>query len=105
MTDEEIPGVAEPKVTHVPMSAWTLVAPAPGACEVCAVAHDPAEPHNPESLYWSAKRQIEGKPAPTWADALAHVEDPLRQAWVDALAERGVTVEGEAYIEVPAEDE
>lgn len=97
--------MTEPKVTHVPVSAWTLVPPAPGACQTCGADHDPREPHNPESLYWQTKRNIEGEPPPTWADALAHVEDPLRQAWVAALAERGVTVEGETYVELPEDYE
>lgn len=80
------------KITNHGMSAWTLMPPAEGACEVCAVKHDPREPHNPESFYWHVKRNKEGKPPPTWADALAHVDEDLREAWVALLAEHGVTV-------------
>lgn len=83
----------EPRVTRMPASAWTLMPPAPHVCQVCAVDHEPAEPHDPESFYWRTKRHIAGEPAPTWADALAHVEPELRAAWVAALAERGVTVD------------
>jgi hypothetical protein len=79
-------------VTHVPMSAWTLLPPAEGACPVCATKHAPEEPHNPDSLHWQTARTIAGAPMPTWADALEHVEEPLRAAWVEALAERGVVV-------------
>jgi len=95
----------EPKVTVVPVSAWKLLAPNPEACQTCGAYHSPVEPHNPESLYWQTARNIAGAPAPTWVDALAHVKDPLRQAWVDALAQRGVSVEGEAYIELPPDYE
>lgn len=95
----------EPKVTRVPVSAWTVIPPVEGACQTCAAHHEPHEPHNPQSVYWNTKRHIEGKPAPTWADALAHVKDPLRQRWVDELARRGVTVEGEAYVELPEDYE
>lgn len=84
--------MTEPKIKHVPMSAWTLMPPAEGACEVCAATHAPEEPHNPESLYWQTKRHMEGKPPATWADALAHVDEELRQAWIAELAKHGVTV-------------
>ena len=88
----------EPNVTRIPASAWTLLRPAPGLCEVCATKHEPHEPHNPDSIYWQTARHVAGEPLPTWADALAHVKDPLRQAWVEALAERGVVVPGETYL-------
>ena len=83
----------EPKVTHVPMSAWTLLPPAPDACQVCAAHHEPHEPHNPDSIYWRTARNIANEPMPTWGEALAHVEEPLRSTWVKLLGERGVDVE------------
>lgn len=79
------------KITHFGMSAWTLLKPAVG-CEVCGAGHEPPEPHDPESFYWHTQRHIEGKPPPTWEDALAHVDDPLYELWRQALAEHNVTV-------------
>ena len=70
----------------------TLLPPPPDCCQVCAVNHAPDEPHNPQSLYWATKREMEGQPPPNWEEALAHVSDPMREAWVEALAERGVVV-------------
>lgn len=87
MPENEVP------VTHVPASAWTLLPPAPDACQVCARRHDANEPHDAQSLYWATKRAMEGKPAPTWAEALEHVEPDVRAAWVTALGEHGVTVD------------
>lgn len=79
-------------VTEVPMSAWRLVPPAPDACQICAARHAPEQPHNPESLYWATKRALAGEPRPTWRDALAHVDEPLRRSWIAALKGRGVVV-------------
>ena len=67
-----------------PTQPLTLLPPAPELCQVCAVDHEPFEPHNPQSLYWGMARQIAGHPAPTWEEALAHVKDPLRAVWVAA---------------------
>lgn len=69
-----------------------LLPPHPDACQVCAVKHEPEQPHNPQSLYWQVARQMDGLPPPTWADALAHVTPELRAAWVTALAGHGVIV-------------
>jgi hypothetical protein len=69
-----------------------LLPPAPGFCQVCAGDHAPEEPHNPQSLYWATANEMKGLPAPTWEDALAHVEPELRARWVAALAERGIQV-------------
>lgn len=69
-----------------------LLPPAADACQVCAAKHEPHEPHNAQSLYWATARAMAGEPSPTWEDALAHVEEPLRSAWVKGLRERGVEV-------------
>lgn len=82
MTDE--PRVVKPMM---------LLPPAPDCCQVCAVKHAPEEPHNPQSLYWATKRNMDGQPGPTWEDALAHVSDEVRERWVMLLAERGVEVQ------------
>lgn len=81
-------------MTHqvMPVSNWTLMPAAPDACQVCAANHTPEEPHNPDSLYWQTARHIAGEDPPTWELALAHVEEPLRQGWVDELAKHGIVV-------------
>jgi hypothetical protein len=72
---------------------WTLLPPAPDACQVCAVKHLPEEPHDPQSLYWATARSLKGEPPPTWEDALEHVEPELRARWIELLAEHGVKVQ------------
>lgn len=79
------------KVTSHDVSAWTLLPPTVG-CEVCGAGHSPHEPHNPDSFYWHTQRHLDGKPPPTWEDALEHLDDSLHELWREALAEHGVEV-------------
>lgn len=74
------------------MARWTLLPPAPDACQVCAGRHAPEEPHNPQSLYWATARSMQGLPSPTWEDALEHVDDGMHAHWRAALGERGVVI-------------
>lgn len=73
----------------------TLLPPLAGTCPECAVTHDPALPHNAQSLYYQYKfRQKNGR-FPTWNDAMAHCTDEVRALWIEALAEHGVIVEAQ----------
>jgi hypothetical protein len=60
-----------------------LLPPATGKCQVCAGDHLPEEPHDAQSLYWASKAQAEGKPSPTWSDAIAHCSPGVQQLWAD----------------------
>lgn len=72
--------------------AWTLLPPPPDACQVCARKHAPTEPHDAHSIFWQTARRIEGLPAATWDDALAHVSDAMHRAWRAELLKRGIVV-------------
>lgn len=71
----------------------TILPPSnPLACKECACVHDPQMPHNQQSLYYQYTfRQLHGR-WPTWADAMAHCTNEMKQAWVAALAERGISI-------------
>jgi hypothetical protein len=73
-------------------SGMRLIPPGPDRCQVCAVDHKPYEPHDPDSLYWCMTRASEGKPPPTWTEALEHCSLKMREVWVEMLADRGVKV-------------
>lgn len=79
--------------THLPKSAWTLLPPAPGACQVCAADHAPEQPHNPDSLYWATAREIAGEGPPTWELGMAHCSADMREWWIGKLEERGVKID------------
>lgn len=63
-----------------------------GQCAECAVVHDPAQPHNQESLFWQYQFREKHGRWPTWADALAHCSKEVKAFWVKALAELGIKV-------------
>jgi hypothetical protein len=68
-----------------------LLPPAAGKCQECAVEHDPAEPHNRDSLYYQMQFQIRHGRWPTWEDAMAHCTDDLKAAWREQLSALGVS--------------
>lgn len=63
----------------------TLLPPAPGLCQICATDHEPHLPHNKQSLYYQMAFKIEHGREATWADALAHCSDEMKDLWVEAL--------------------
>lgn len=66
--------------THKPM-AWNMLPPPKDKCQICAVAHPPEQPHNAQSLYYQmAFNGIVGR-GPTWADAVAHCADDVKEHW------------------------
>lgn len=64
-----------------------------GTCPVCGVKHAPEQPHNRDSLVYQYKFYDEHGRWPTWADAMAHCPDDIKEFWKSALKERGVIVE------------
>ena len=80
------------RVKEIPFEDVVILPPKPGVCPICAVDHEPDQPHNRDSLYYQMKfRQQHGR-FPTWADAMAHCDEHVKQLWIAALAERGVSV-------------
>lgn len=84
-----------------PFSEAMLVPPPPGVCQQCARDHDPAEPHDQQSLhfkYWFRLREAKAgreERWPSWADAMAHCEPEVQQRWREALEQRGVDVDAQ----------
>lgn len=69
-----------------------LLPPRPGVCQECAVDHQPGAPHDAQSLYYQIAFKLAHGREPTWADALAHVDDATHAAWRAVLAQRGIDV-------------
>ena len=83
---------AKPHVTTLGLKDMTLLPPRPDVCQECARDHDPALPHNRDSLYYQMRFRQENDRWPTWADAMAHCDDQMKAYWRSALLERGVEV-------------
>lgn len=77
-----------PSMMVVPKS-FTLLAPPPDLCPVCAYEHDDREPHNQESLYYQYRFYGMRGRWPTWADALAHCSVDVQRFWQQVLKEEG----------------
>ena len=80
-----------------------IAPPVKGVCPVCAVNHDPAMPHNRDSLYYQMRFQQKHGRFPTWADAMTHCSDHVKAIWVGLLAEHGASVEDAARLEARLE--
>jgi hypothetical protein len=64
-----------------------LMPPAKGKCQECAVDHDPALPHDQQSLYYQYSFFGKHGRWPTWEDAMAHCTDEVKKLWTEAMAE------------------
>lgn len=71
-----------------------LLPPPPDCCQICAVKHEPHMPHNAQSFFYQFRFNIEHGRAATWVDAMAHCSEEMKSHWKEALAEKGVDVNG-----------
>lgn len=65
----------------------SLLPPAPGLCQVCAVQHKPDAPHNAQSLYYGMRFKMLHDRDVTWSDAVAHCSAEVRAFWERNLRE------------------
>lgn len=86
-------GTVTPVRAMQQVGEFKLLPPPPGFCEVCAVQHEPGEPHNQQSFYYQFVFYNQHGRSPTWADAMAHCTDEVKALWAAELANFGVTVE------------
>ena len=70
-----------------------MLPPAPGLCKICATKHEEELPHNRDSLYYQFWFYGTYKRSPTWADAMLHCSDDMKQQWVEHLKAHGVPEE------------
>ncbi len=77
MTEVDLAGGEE---THKPM-AWKVAPPPADHCQICSRKHDTAEPHDAQQVYYQVVfESMIGRP-PTWADAIAHCNEMIREVW------------------------
>lgn len=70
-----------------------LLPPSPDVCQVCAIKHDIDSPHDAMSLYYQFKFHGEHGRWPTWADAMSHCGDGMKEAWTMALSARSINID------------
>ena len=69
-----------------------MLPPKEGTCEECAVNHDPIMPHNRDSLCYQYAFYAQHNRWPTWADAMAHCPQSIKDHWTSELNNRGIDV-------------
>jgi len=74
------------KTQKIETHTMTLLKPHPSKCQECAVDHLPGMPHDATSFYYQTKFNMENKRGATWADAMAHCADEMKQKWTEILA-------------------
>lgn len=74
----------------------TLLPPAKGSCPACGHDHPPEQPHNVESMYYQYRFYGLRQRWPTWADAVAHCSDHVREHWQTELTRMKRWTEPEA---------
>jgi len=62
-------------------------------CQECGVDHAPKTPHNQQSMYYKYKFYSQHDRWPTWADAMEHCTDDVKQRWIEGLKMHGVEVD------------
>lgn len=76
-------------------TGFTMLGKVPeGACETCAMNHEPHQPHNQQSMAYQYKFYDENGRWPTWEDAMAHCSDETKIIWTNALEKQGVDFGG-----------
>ncbi|SFV31451.1 hypothetical protein SAMN05216456_1345 [Devosia crocina] len=83
------------KVTATDTVSFNILPPPADTCQECGVKHDPAQPHNAQSLHYqySFYAKNDGR-WPTWIDAMAHCSEEVREHWTAELTRLGVDVAG-----------
>ena len=66
-----------------------ILPPVQGTCPMCAVPHDPGQPHDRYSLYYQVKFGQKFGRFPTWMDAMGHCDPLVQEMWKKKLRARG----------------
>lgn len=68
-----------------------------GTCEWCHVKHEPAQPHNQQSLSYQMKFHAINGRYPTWTDAMKHCDPDTQAQWRKGL----IAIMKENNLEIP----
>lgn len=80
------------RVQVIPASAWTILPPAKGLCQICGYKHEPWLPHDLKQIYYQTTFRQAFDRRPTWHDAMLHCAYAVRIVWVASLAKHDVFV-------------
>lgn len=78
----------------IPVGPWKMLPAAEGTCAECATKHEPAMPHNAQSLFYQYAFAGKHQRWPDWRDAMAHCSEEMKAQWTSHLVAMGVDVAG-----------
>lgn len=64
---------------------FKILPPTPGSCSVCGVPHVEGQPHNAQSIFYQYRFYGAYGRWPTWADAIAHCTENVKQVWTEQI--------------------
>jgi hypothetical protein len=73
----------------MPATSMKLLPVKKGLCRICAADHPATYPHNKDSLYYQMQFKGRFDRWPTWADAVAHCDEKMRETWTVLLKKKG----------------
>lgn len=85
------------------VSRMLMLPPAGDTCPICAAMHGAADPHDAQSLYYQLRFHAVRGRWPTWADAIAHCDEELQDAWRTELTRVGAWTEPPTGVDVVAD--
>jgi hypothetical protein len=74
------------------MREFVLLPPPPGKCRICAVEHHVDQPHDATSFYYRWLFNAQYGRSPTWADAMLHCPEEIRQERTKYLERLGIDI-------------
>lgn len=70
-----------------------LLPPPDGHCRICAVKHEPEQPHNAQSIFYQIRFKLRYGRDSTWADAIAHCDELAQNHWKKSLVDKNAWTE------------
>lgn len=77
---------------------FTLLPAGPGKCPQCAIAHEPEQAHNAQSLFYQYHFYARRGRWPTWKDAVEHCPPHIREHWEKELKQAGAWTEPKSEV-------
>lgn len=69
---------------------WGILPPSKDRCQICAIKHEPDQPHDATRMYYQVIFNSNVGRLPTWADAMAHCSSEIQEKWKDEFVRRDI---------------
>lgn len=73
-------------------NGFMILPPGDNKCPICAVAHEVDMPHDATSFYYRFLFKNQHGRDTTWADAILHCPEEIKQTWTEHLTRIGIDI-------------